>query len=382
MFRHQLLRFAQLVNRKTSWLDGLKSKIGIDRLVQRLLAPPVTSGEREKIIRNLRTTLVDDQVVALKEKGLSPDFWILLMFSMGDIVACEPIARYLKKIAPNGRTHWIVQDRFTEILTANPSIDEVVPARSLSAGKALLSEKVSMLGNAVSIDCHFDGTSCAMTNQIFDNPANPQINVHTHYAVGPLLGSFALAAGLPWLDDAPTFHFAKGCSLPEEIDSGCVVFHCHSNERCRDWDDAKWNELASWVVSKGLKIVEVGTRKVLRARKNVVDFTGYRTIQQVATIIKNAALFIGIDSVFGHVANATRTPAIILLGKYRNFKTYFPYSGDFARSPAFRIVRAPNAQAAARIPVETVIGAVDAWLQACAPGLMQNAVPLANRGSK
>ena len=360
--RRRILRLAQAANRKTSWLDGLKNRLGITSLVLRMLAPPVKPQDAEGIVSSLNDRFIREKIDECRQKGLSPDFWILLVASMGDVVACEPIPRHLKELAPGGTVHWIVLDPFREILEANPFVDEIVSVGSLSEGKDLLASKTTAKEGAIAVDCHFDGTSCSRTNRIFPNPVNPGINIHTYYATGSLLVSFSSVAGLPRLDDAPVFHFSERGTLPPAVKPGIVVFHCHSSESCRDWTDDKWNDLADRIVKDGGTVLEVGTKRSLLPRPGFVDWTGRRSIQQIARIIESASLFVGIDSVFAHVANATRTRSLILLGKFRNFATYFPYSGEFARSSSFRIIRAPDGEPVRNLSVDAVFAAVRSML--------------------
>ena len=45
---------------------------------------------------------------------------------------------------------------------------------------------------------------------------------------------------------------------------------------------------------------------------------------------RRAALFIGIDSGPAHLANAVKTPGVILLGRYLTWDYYMPYTGFYA----------------------------------------------------
>ena len=358
--RQRILRFAEHVSRKTSFLDGLKKRLGISRFLLKILAPPVNASDAEQIAKSFETDIVSRKVDACRRHGAIPDFWMLLTRSLGDILSCEPIPRYLKKLAPDAKVHWIVLGQFAEALEGNPCVDEVVKVASLTEGKEIASAKASGDGNAIVVDCHFDGTSCPATNRIFQNPANPAVNVHNYYAFGPLLGTFSLAAGLPISDDAPLFHL--GAEFPQELEQAfkapCVVFHCHSSEKCRDLPDAKWNEMAARLTDAGVNVVEVGSVRALAGRNGVFDFTGRRSLRKIAGAIDAAKVFVGIDSAFAHMANAMRKQSVVILGKFRNFESYFPYSGEFSRSRSFSVVRAPCGKPASCADVGEVVEAV------------------------
>ena len=355
--RRRIIKFAEFISRKTSFLDGLKNRLGISKVILKILAPPVKPNKVEKIKKNLNTHHIEDKVAECTKKNLTPDFWIVLTRSMGDIVACEPISRHLKKIAPASKVHWIVLKQFAEVLEANPFIDDIVAVDTMADGRALARKQDSSNESCIIVDCHFDGTSDPATNRIFDNPINPDVNVHTYYSIGSLLETFSVAAGLPMLNDTPIFHLRKNIAPPFSV-KNAAIFHCCASESCRNWDSTKWNLLAEQLTQKGFSVVEIGTERVLKEMPNVIDYTGHKSIQQLAAIIKSAALFVGVDSVFAHVANALQTRSVILMGKFRNFNSHFPYSGDFSRSSSFRIVRASDNKPAAEISVDEVSTAI------------------------
>ncbi len=361
--RRHIIRLAENISRKTYFLDGLKTRLGISRFILKILVPPVSANDRLKILSSLDKDYITRKIQRVIQCGHIPSFWILLTHSMGDIVACEPIVRYLKQLVPGAKIGWIVRRPFRELLEFNPNINSIITVENLAEGKDRIAMLAAESPNVIIVDCHFDGTSCSATNKIFRNTANPNVNIHTYYSIGSLLETYSLAAGLPPLTDAPTFHFGGNPAIPSGISKRRIVFHCHASERCRDWTDEKWNQLASKLTETGRQIVEVGTKRVLNCRQNsIFDFTGYQDLQTIACIIRDADVFVGIDSVFAHVANAVKTPSIVLLGKYRNFESYFPYTGAFAHSESFQVIHAPKGQPAAEIKVETIFAAIQKML--------------------
>jgi len=51
---------------------------------------------------------------------------------IGDIIACEPVARYLKLNHPNDHLCWVVRPEFREIIDTNPYIDETITVDCLT----------------------------------------------------------------------------------------------------------------------------------------------------------------------------------------------------------------------------------------------------------
>jgi len=55
-----------------------------------------------------------------------------LIEHIGDIVACEPVARYLKLNHPKDHISWVVRREFRELVDTNPYIDETITVDCLT----------------------------------------------------------------------------------------------------------------------------------------------------------------------------------------------------------------------------------------------------------
>ena len=355
-----LLYAIQTINRKTAWANGLKRKLGLWNLATRVFVKKVDEQAKREIVASLRENIVTDKVARLSRQGIdNPLFVVLHIERMGDLVAAE-ISRYLKTLAPRGTTRWVVKKAFRDIVAFNPWIDEVVEVANLSEAEDYCRKAVED-PRAVFINCVLHRTACPVTNRIFPNENNPAITVFTFYAVGNLLETSSLAAGLPRLKDAPVFHFRKDVRLPAElVGKRYVVFHCRSDDPGRDWSENKWRELADHVSSCGYLVVEIGEKQALEeVAGKIVCLTGRRNLQDLAFIVKNAAFFIGVDSGFAHVANATRRPSVIMVGRFGTFTGHDIWSGEFAHSSQFRVLRARGEELAKTIDVHAAMDAFD-----------------------
>ena len=312
-----------------------------------------------EINRPVREDIIVNQLKNLAEKGIDePNIYVLCLESLGDIIACEPISRYLKKITPKAKIRWIVKEPYTEVLTANENIDEIISVDCLTTGEELCLEKAKDEKNVI-INCHYDKRICSKTGRVFRNLNNPQVNEETYFNYGSLLETFCLSAGLKPLGDAPVFHFTSNEKKSLNLPAHYIVLHCKSAEKIKDWNDKKWNKLSDILLSRGYCIVEIGENAVIKSKsKNFFNHTGRRSIQELAEIIRHADLLISVDSAFAHVANCCKVKSVILLGKYKNFETYFPYTGEWAHK-GFEIVRAPQNQATEFIQVSAVVQAVE-----------------------
>ena len=359
-----LLYTAQYINRKTAWANALKRKLGLWRLADAIFVKKVNARTKQHILDSLKEDIVSKKVAQLSAQGVDdPLFVVLHIERMGDLVAAEPISRYLKKMAPKGRIRWVVKKAFSAVVSFNPYIDEVIEVDNLSQGEDYCSSVITN-SKAIFVNCVFHRTACPVTNRIFLNENNPLITIFTYYAIGSLLETASLAAGLPRLTDAPQFHFRKGIRLPVELEGkSYVVFHCFSNDPSRDWGKEKWRELAAYISSKGFLVVEIGEKQALEERPGmIISLTGRRNIQDLAYVVKNSTFFLGIDSGFAHIANATRRPSVIMLGRHGNFTGQRVWSGDFAQSTRFKVVRAPGEELAGAIGVDAVKDAFDELL--------------------
>lgn len=256
-------------------------------------------------------------------------YYVHCVESMGDIVAAEPIARYLKKTDNGAKVHWIVRKQFADVVRYNPNIDEVIEIGYLSQGIDLC-EKMAKRPENIIVDTHFDGRMCSKTLRVHHNPNNTQVNEGTYLYYGSLLASFCLSAGLPPLSDAPVFWQKPDVALPEGLPEKYVVFHCRSAENTKDWTDEKWNYLAKWLLRDGVHIVEVGFEPIVKTDDpKYHDLTKLRDLQVIAELIRHAQCLISIDSGFAHFANALGVYGILIFGAYKNFEHPRMYSGSY-----------------------------------------------------
>ena len=169
----------------------------------------------------------------------------------------------------------------------------------------------------------------------------------TYFDYGGLLTAFCLGAGLPPLNDAPRIHIptetvgrVHTMGLPQRF----IVLHCQTNEEPKNWTPENWGLLATWLrQSYDLEIVEVGLQPVASLfSTQVIDFCSKSSLLETAEIIRRAVLFVGLDSGPAHLANAAGTPGVVLMGHFRNFTNYNPFTGGYADGSNASLIRNPN----------------------------------------
>ncbi|CNK93539.1 MULTISPECIES: putative lipopolysaccharide heptosyltransferase III [Yersinia] len=103
--------------------------------------------------------------------------------------------------------------------------------------------------------------------------------------------------------------------------------------------------------------------------EQVINLSGLLALPELAVLIDNAKLFIGVDSVAMHMAAALQTPAVVLFGP-SNLNQWHPWQAPHTLLWAghFRTLPHPNEidtdttdRYLNAIPVNEVIEAVDAW---------------------
>ena len=257
---------------------------------------------------------------------------VALTQHIGDLVAAEPVARYLDVLDPNWPVTWVVRRDLQPLVACFPTVGRIITVDSLSEWAGM---RKTLRGG---IDLHVSGSWCDRHGGKVQRPGCP-VTRENYYAHGPLLTAFANSGGLPppetWGIDL-TPHLVLPAAATAEADAlnlpnRFLAFHCRSNQASRDWTDEKWRSLARRMIDETrLPVVEVGLTAVCDGVDGVINACGRTSLLGTAAVIARAALFVGIDSGPAHFANAARVPGVILLGRYAGFDRYLPYSGHFA----------------------------------------------------
>lgn len=276
--------------------------------------------------RPIDTEIIYRQIAAI-DQNEKLNIYIHCIESFGDIVACEPLTRHLKENFKECTIHWILKKEYYRLVQFNPYIDNIIMVNCLSDSIDICDNKRVEKNNII-IDCHYDGRICSHTKRIHSNKNNSIINEKTYFNYGGILENFCLTAGLPPLDVQPIFWQKENIEIPYNLPSKYIVLHCKSSEKIKDWTDENWNSLSTLLLKKGFNIVEIGIQKTIYSNnKHYTDLTNINDFQSLAEIIKRSNLFCSIDSGFAHIANCFNVPSCILMGKYKSFDYYMPYTG-------------------------------------------------------
>lgn len=283
---------------------------------------------------------------------------VMLLEHLGDIVACEPVARHIRQENPDAYIIWMVKKDYRELIDNNTAVDKTVIVHCLSE-RLMLSE--SGIFDRV-IDLHFHDRHCSLCRKPIKKGRDAStINLTNYFQYGSLLSAMSQSAGLPALDDKPRVYVPRhsiagvdALRLPGEF----IVINCTSNADEKGWPREKWERLLREIKERcSLPVFEVGLTPLIDGSSGICSsLCGELSILECAEVIRRARLFIGIDSGPAHLANAVGTAGVILIGRYLGFTNYIPFSGPYGKGENVQIVYAEGP--AADIPVDNVGSAV------------------------
>jgi len=301
---------------------------------------------------------------------------ILLVEHLGDIIACEPVIRWVRAHYPASRVVWVVKPGYAPLLTAHPGVDAVITVRSLASVASIVRSGVL----SMAIDLHVNNKPTGIPGVVHTKAwGNPQVDARSYLHEASLLGAFSKAAGIEELSGAAEMYLPAGTkTVVDRLDlpPRFVAVHTTSNDSARDWPISEWLELVTYVTSEcGLAMVEVGLAATLPAdQPSVISLCGKLSVVETAEVIRRAGFFIGVDSGPAHMANVWRRPSLILLSRFHGHD-WRPYEGFFAEHSNERLLRHP--ERLSTLPAARVIERLrhdDQWTQFVNEGLSNSAL--------
>jgi ADP-heptose:LPS heptosyltransferase len=252
---------------------------------------------------------------------------------MGDIVACEPVSRQVREQFPNAVILWCVAPRYRSLIKGNPSLNGPLTVACLTEWMWL--QRHRFFDRVIDLQVNLKECGYCVRPQK-KQTGDLEITTESYYNYGPLLKTFTRSAGYPVPPQQPyvyvstrTLRAVDRLTLPARF----VAIHALSDEESRDWDLNKWRALVALIDAElGLPVVEVGHRSALEIGQSekFVNLCGRCKTLETAEVIRRAEIFVGVDSGPAHLANAMETRGVILLGSYRAFHSYMPFTGFYA----------------------------------------------------
>lgn len=231
------------------------------------------------------------------------------------------------------KNKWINTGRLDEMVTTPrpgdpPVINNIIIKRSTAHGDVLTAAAVCPALKKKYPDCHItfntvcqdviEGnpyidkvvTSYEMSERKFDL----YFNLDMAYEYRPhtnILEAYADVVGVK-IDNCKLYVPTE--EPPIKLPDSYIVLHAGKTRwPGRDWSQHKFEVLASKLSAEGHTVVAVGTNRDNPITTDI-NLRGRTTIPQLAHVIENADLLIGIDSFPMHIAQAVKAPAVCFFG--------------------------------------------------------------------
>ena len=121
------------------------------------------------------------------------------------------------------------------------------------------------------------------------------------------------------------------------IDKEYIVIAVGTGEPIREWKREKWASLIDriytynytiYLVGAGCREKELIDYLTTKKRPNIISLCNLLSVPQLSEVIKNAKLFIGLESFAGHIAATYKIPQISIMHGSTNKYHWQPYSND------------------------------------------------------
>ena len=277
---------------------------------------------------------------------------------MGDIVACEPIIRHMRQVQPDAFIIVALQKNYRELADSHPEVDHTLALECVTEWIKF----ASVMSFDKVIDLNIYERACPICHIPWRKlKGSGGVTTSNYYFFPNLLAAFTASAAITAVADAPRMYvsrrnikFVDALKLPKKF----VCLHVASNEFEREFPVEKWRKVIEHISARWrIPIVEIGLKSALNLGKSDRNLCGQLSIVQSAEVIRRSLLYLGSDSGPAHLANAVGAYGIILLGYYRHFKKYMPYTGNYGEGKNSELIY--HEGTVTDLPVDRVLSAID-----------------------
>jgi len=275
----------------------------------------------------------------------------------------SPLIKSLRSRYPEAYIAWLVQSEASELLTANPSLDEVIVwprgdwrrlwlemrwfqlAREIHKFIRLLRSRhfdmvidlqgllksgiwARLTGAPVRIGLGSKEGSRLLMNQIVDKPGDddrigPEYR-HLAYKLGLDYSEFDMGVTLTDED----IQYATQVIEDNELADGFVVVCPFTTRPQKHWVQDNWAVLAERVQAEyGVKTVilggpdnrDIAEMMAARCKGAAVSLAGQTRLRQAAAIISKSSLLVGVDTGLTHIGVTYNIPTIAIFGSTRPY---------------------------------------------------------------
>lgn len=284
---------------------------------------------------------------------------LIQLGDIGDVVWTTPSIRAAKNAVPGGKVSVMVREGFGGLLEADPSVDRVFEAKhypgnlfqqavgQLSFLRNLRAERFDLavdlrLGDRGAFMAFATGAPMRATLYYPENLPFWRNYLFTHgVEVGPPVHFFGAAEqslrilrklGIDTDDVTPSLWVADSVKgrvreilTREKVNGskGWITVNPFSRWPHKEWDTHKWIEVINWLGRDyAIPVIIVGSREEQAKAEDIrrqckswtFNFAGLTTLAELAGLLGQSLLHIGVDSAAPHIAAATGTPTITIYG--------------------------------------------------------------------
>ncbi|MCX6249348.1 MAG: glycosyltransferase family 9 protein [Bacteroidetes bacterium] len=270
---------------------------------------------------------------------------IIRLSSIGDIVLTSPIIRCLKEQLPGIEIHYLVKKQFQPLLIANPYISKIWLYEG-SLSRLIQGLKAEKFDNI--IDLHKNYRSCYVRSRLGKSSSSfPKLNYEkwlmVNLKINRLPGIHIVDRYFKAVQKAGVDNDGKGLDyfipqgeevridlLPKEFQNGFIAFVIGGKHITKILPEDKVIELCSKIAQPvillgGKEDQERGERIVSKAGGALLNTCGLYSINQSASLIRQATRIITNDTGLMHIAAAFRKPVISVWGNTIPEFGMYPY---------------------------------------------------------
>ncbi|MGQ0441926.1 MAG: lipopolysaccharide heptosyltransferase I [Methylophilaceae bacterium] len=267
--------------------------------------------------------------------------------SLGDVIHNLTVVNDILAHFPQAKIDWVVEESFADILKLHPAIQRIIPVAIRRWRKQLLCRntwaEITAFKRAVSMkeyDCIIDsqgliksailtkfarGTSFGLGRDSAREPLAStcydktyRVARHQH-AVIRNRQLVALALGYEKPNDAPDYGITANPDAHHDIVNPYIIGLHGTSRDSKLWPVSHWIALGKALANRKLQLVlpwaseaELQRAKEIARALNNASILPKSSIAQLATIIQQAQVAIGVDTGLSHLAVALNVPTIAI----------------------------------------------------------------------
>ncbi|MDZ7266737.1 MAG: lipopolysaccharide heptosyltransferase II [candidate division KSB1 bacterium] len=284
---------------------------------------------------------------------------ILRLSSIGDVVLVSPLVRVLRRRLPQAEIDFVVKAEFAELMRHNPHLNAVheVPTAARLAGLQRLREKLADRRYDTVLDLHKNfrtqyllhglgaGQVLRYRKHVVRRWLHVRFKLATMRNLPPVYQRYLQAAAplgvrddgagteLHWL---PSHEAEAAQALPltaHDRTLPMLALAPGAGYFTKRWPPEYFAELAGlllargrdcWIAVLGGEQDRAAGQQIAAAGHRVIDLTGRLSLLAAAAVLARSRLVVANDSGLMHMAEAVKTPVLMLAGSTTRALGFFP----------------------------------------------------------